>query len=131
MSEEQQEKRLWDTKETAEYLGLKPFTVQRMATDGRLPHIELPGGRNLFRFDPDQIVAWTQQRQICYVLVRPEVEAQAMKEGEFYKAGERLPGGVQMDLGVFIGPRESAELFQRLYGGVIVIGLEGISGRQH
>ena len=125
------EKRLWDTKETAAYLGLKAGTVQRMATDGRLPHIELPGGRGLIRFDPNQIFAWAMGRQACYVLVRPDVEANSMTEGNFYKAGERLPGGGLMDLGVFIGPRESAETFQRLYGGVLVLGLEGIDGRQH
>ena len=126
------EKRLWDVKETAEYLGLKTGTVQRMATDGRLPHIELIGGdRGLFRFDPEAIIAWTAEREVCYVLVRPEVEANSMKEGIFYKAGERLPGGGQIDLGVFIGPRGCAEKFQRLYGGVLAQGLEGVGGRQH
>lgn len=43
---------LWDKDRLAEYLGLHPVTVLRMAREGRIPCIRIGG---LVRFDPAEV----------------------------------------------------------------------------
>lgn len=62
---------LWDTKKTAEFLGLQPDTVRVMARLQRIPAIKL-GHR--WRFSPNEIRAWLESKMVGATTLRENLE---------------------------------------------------------
>jgi hypothetical protein len=55
-------KPLWTRQDVAKFLGnISTKTVSRM----RIPQVRLPGSgsRDLVRYDPDEVVAWVEERK--------------------------------------------------------------------
>ena len=62
---------LWDTRKTAEFLGLQPDTVRIMARLQRIPALKL-GHR--WRFSPKEIRAWLETKVVRGEELMEEVE---------------------------------------------------------
>jgi hypothetical protein len=52
---------LWDKYDVAHWLGVLPARVQRMAREGELPAIRLPGKENDFVFEPEALREWLEK----------------------------------------------------------------------
>ena len=63
--------RLWDTRKTAEFLGLQPDTVRTMARLQRIPALKL-GDR--WRFSPKEIRAWLESKMVSGGELNEELE---------------------------------------------------------
>ena len=63
--------RLWDTRKTAEFLGLQPDTVRTMARLQRIPALKL-GDR--WRFSPKEIRAWLESKMVSGGELKEELE---------------------------------------------------------
>ena len=42
----------------ARFFGVSKSTVNRLAKEGRIPHVQLPSGHR--RFDPDAVLLWLE-----------------------------------------------------------------------
>lgn len=54
--------KLWTKEQVAEFIGLSPDTVRKMAEKKTLPHYKL--GHKCLRFDEQEIKEWVRQRKI-------------------------------------------------------------------
>jgi len=67
---------LWDTKQAAEYLGIKEATLQMWRRLGRGPaYIQV--GRGFIRYDPASVFAWIEKNTVGE---KPVAEAQDVND---------------------------------------------------